>query len=372
MPIEEHAKHLFVSAPVPAGSLKDSASAPDKKNQRSGLEPALGRAPHSPARFQRQQYMDKNEHRQASLAPGAVPIFPTMVLNRRPNSLYDVEEPTTSSNTATYSSDAAQDHCIPHAFSVQDAPLVHATPAPDPYDSAVKVESRWSRRTLLVIFIAVLTVVILLAILVPVLTRTKSTASATTPFVKYRAIWAVSIEEHNSIPFMNNTLQVSCLNGGTLMAEPIQSWIDGTSPTCNAVSASVLKCFQVVPSTVVDNWAVNATLTFRCQGNDVNQLVGTVTSVDQIVTFTNGEASGEAAGQGVELYVFDATTGEAYLDSDCSVELLNVPQHGGDRCATSSECEVSSGNDSRPNTCELFLAAVSSVQRSPVKSTSIQ
>lgn len=181
----------------------------------------------------------------------------------------------------------------------------------------------------------------LVAALVPVLLTNKTsagTASDETPFVKYRAVWAVSIEQRTSIPNMNNVLEVSCLNhGGVFKAEPIHSWIDGTSPTCNAVGVSALKCTQVVPSTIEDNWAVNATLVFQCHGNDVTQLVGQATAMDQNITFTSDNpdvaGTGKSAGLGAELYVIDGISGETIMDSECSVELLNVPQYGGYRCA---------------------------------------
>ncbi|KAI2498811.1 hypothetical protein MHU86_15664 [Fragilaria crotonensis] len=225
-------------------------------------------------------------------------------------------------------------------------------------------------------------VAILVAALVPALTNKSSAASDETPFVKYRAVWAVSIEQRTSIPNMNNVLEVSCQNGGVLKAEPIHSWIDGTSPTCDAVGVSALKCTQVVQSTIEDNWAVNATLVFQCHGNDVIQLVGQATAMDQNITFTSDSpdvaGTGESAGQGAELYVFDVILGETLMDSECSVELLNVPQYDGYRCAVDGRCEANSVSSNNTTSmrqvlgCEIYLAKVSNVQSSPLKLSYMQ
>lgn len=128
MSVEEHDEADIASAAV-AFAMRWSSLTEDGKNENCGVELAPDSAPNASRHF-RTQYRDKNEHREVSQqAPGAVAMFPTPLLSRRPDSLYDIEEPTTSNNNLTHFSNSSDDHYVPHASSVQDPPLVHATPA---------------------------------------------------------------------------------------------------------------------------------------------------------------------------------------------------------------------------------------------------
>ena len=120
---------------------------------------------------------------------------------------------------------------------------------------------------------------------------------------------------------------------------------------------------------------MDAPISFQCHGTSPNQLVGQATLFDTTITYSGGTyGTVYVATQLMVLQAVDAQTGTPDSDSECSDNLLILPNTSDPTDSTSllfCGSGVSCESDG-VNACVFALEGRSEVQRAPVNSKQIQ